>query len=130
MVFKYQGKIKEEGEDAKGFVVFYAEINLLSNKAKVFIDFTDSFRNTFTDADLVASNFTDEPLKQIRVFNDGTADFVRIGINGGPSVAPYIKVKFGENVTLPFVDTKGRLVLDMVLKADTSNATVRILGLA
>lgn len=122
-------KIVEEDELATKFVVYYAEINLFSTRAKVFLDFTDSNRNTFSDADLVASNLTNQPLKQIRVYNDGSADFIRIAVNGGKNVAPYIKVKSNGSETLPFVDTKG-LVLDMVLQANTSNATVRIIGLA
>lgn len=130
MLKTLKGRIREEGEGARGFVVFYAEVNLLSTRAKVFIDFTDSNRNSFRDADLVASNFTDEPLRQIKIYNDGTADYIRVGVNGGNSVAPYIKIKSGENTTLPFVDTEGRLVLDMVVQAFTSNATIRIIGLA
>ena len=122
-------KIQEEGETARGFVVYYAEVNLYSARAKVFLDFTESNRNTFRDADLVSSNFTEEPLRQIKIYNDGSADFIRVGINNGSSGAPYIKIKFGENFTIPFIDTKG-LVLDMVLQANTSNTTVRIIGLA
>lgn len=122
-------KIVEIGENVTGFVVYYAEIDLSSTRAKVFLDFTDSNRNTFRDADLVSSNFTEEPLKQIRITNDGTADYIRVGFNGGSSVAPYIKIKFGETLTMPFITTDG-LLLDMVLQASTSNATVRIIGLA
>ncbi len=129
MIILIQKKIKEEGEGAEGFVVFYSEISLFSTKSKVFIDFTDSNRNTFRDADLIASNYTEQPLKQIKVTNDGTADFIRIGLNSGPNTAPYIKIKFGESLTIPFVDTGGELVLDMVLQANTSNTTVRIIGL-
>ena len=117
------------GEEARGFVVFYAEIELRSNRAKVFLDFTESNRNTYPDADLVASNFTEQPLKQIRITNDGSADFIRVGFNGGSAGAPYIKIKFNETLTIPFVDTE-ELVLDMVLQASTSNTTVRIIGLA
>lgn len=121
-------RIKDIGEGVKGFVVYYAEVVLRSNRTKVFLDFVESNRNSYQDADLVYSNFTDEPLKQIRIINDGAADFIRVGFNNGSNGSPYIKVKFGETLTMPFVDTEG-LLLDMTLQANTTNATVRIIGL-
>lgn len=122
-------RIKEIGEGVKGFVVYYAEITLRSTRSKVFLDFVESNRNTYPDADLISSNFTGEPLKQIRIINDGTADFIRVGFNGRSSGNPYIKVKFGETLTMPFTDTDG-LLLDMVMQASTSNTTVRVIGLS
>lgn len=128
-MLRKQGRIRvREDEEAKGFVVYYSEINLLSNKSKVFIDFADSGRNTYPDADLISSNFTEQPLKQIKVYNDGSADFIRVGFNGGSNGPVYIKIKFNESLTIPFVDTE-ELVLDMVLQANTTNTTVRIIGL-
>jgi len=122
-------KIRDVGKESRGFVVYYAEVVLRSTNKKVFLDFVESNRNSYQDADLVSSNFTDQPLKQVRITNDGSADFIRIGFNRGSSGPPYIKIKFGETVTIPFVDTEDELVLDMVVQANTSNTTVRVIGL-
>jgi hypothetical protein len=122
-------RISAQGEGATGFVVYYAEIVLRSTSKKVFLDFVESNRNNYQDADLVSSNFTEQPLKQIRITNDGGADFIRVGFNGGSNGPTYIKIKFNETLVIPFTDTENELVLDMVLKAETSNTTVRVIGL-
>ena len=122
-------KIIEEGEQKTGFVMFYLEITLLSTSSKVFIDFSESNRNRLPDTNIVASLLTEQPLRQVKIYNDGTADFIRINVNAGANGTPAIKIKFGENLTIPFVDTE-EIVHDMVLQATTSNTTVRIIGLA
>ena len=112
------------------FVTYYYEIALRSTNAKAYIDFTDSNRNRVaSDADISNSKVADTPLRQIKIINDGTADFVRVGINDGPNSSPYLKIKFGESLTVPFVDTE-EIVKDIVVQAVSSNATVRIIGLA
>jgi hypothetical protein len=112
------------------FVIYYYEIALRSTNSKAYIDFTDSNRNRVaSDADISYSKVSDTPLRQIKIINDGTSDFVRVGINDGPNSAPYIKVKSGESLTVPFVDTE-EIVKDINIQASTSNTTVRIMGLA
>ena len=122
-------KIVEEGRYETGFVMFYLELTLLSTASKVFVDFSQSNRNRLPDTNIVAALFTEQPLRQVKIYNDGTADFIRINVNSGANGNPVIKIKFGENLTIPFVDTE-EIVRDMVLQATTSNTTVRIIGLA
>jgi hypothetical protein len=122
-------KIVQEGEFKTGFVMFYLELTLLSTNAKVFIDFSESNRNRLPDTNVVASLLTEQPLRQVKILNDGGADFIRINVNAGANGTPVIKVKSNENLTIPFVDTE-EIVRDMVLQASTSNTTVRIIGLA
>ena len=124
-----QGEIKTEDENAIGFSVYYIELNLIASRSKVFIDFVQSNRNNYADSQLVAANFIDKPLKQIRIYNDGGADFIRVGINGSQRGGAYIKIKSNSSETIPFVDVKGRVVLDVTLMAEVSNSTVRIIGL-
>lgn len=112
------------------FVVYYYEITLRSTNAKAYIDFTDSNRNRVAaDSDITNSKVADTPLRQIKIINDGSADFIRVGINDGPNGGPSIKIKFGESLTVPFVDTE-EIVKDITIQASTSNTTVRIMGLA
>ena len=112
------------------FVTYYYEISLRSTNAKAYIDFTDSNRNRISsDADITNSKVADTPLRQIKIVNDGTADFIRVGINDGPNSGPYLKIKSGESLTVPFVDTE-EIVKDISIQAITSNASVRIIGLA
>jgi hypothetical protein len=122
-------KIVQEGEFKTGFVMFYLELTLLSTNAKVFIDFSESNRNRLPDTNVIASLYTEQPLRQVKILNDGGADFIRINANAGANGTPVIKVKFNESLTIPFVDTE-EIVRDMVLQASTSNTTVRIIGLA
>ena len=122
-------KIVEEGEHKTGFVMFYLELTLLSTASKVFIDFSESNRNRLPDTNIVAALFTEQPLRQVKIYNDGSADFIRINVNAGANGNPVIKIKFNESLTIPFVDTE-EIVRDMVLQASTSNTTVRIIGLA
>lgn len=121
-------------QDDKPLRIFYYEILLRSNLSKAFIDFSNSGRNTTQDADITSSFIPEEPLRQIQIINDGTADYVRVGINVGSAGAPYLKVKFAEEITLPFVGAASIwnnrfLIYNMVLQANTSNATVRIIGI-
>ena len=118
-----------ETKDLSGYDLFYYEFTLTSNSSKVYIDFSDSNRTRLADANMISSKNADQPLKQIKIFNDGTSDFIRIGVNAGPSGNPYVKIKFGETLTIPFVDTD-EVTNDITLQAITSNATVRIIGLA
>lgn len=112
------------------FVTYYYEIVLRSTQAKTYIDFTDSNRNRIAaDADITYSKVPDTPLRQIKIINDGTADHIRVGINDGPNSGPYVKIKFGESLTVPFVDTE-EIVKDITIQASVSNTTVRIIGLA
>lgn len=122
-------KIVEEGRYETGFVMFYLELTLLSTAAKVFVDFSQSNRNRLPDTNVVAALFTEQPLRQVKIYNDGSADFIRINVNAGANGNPVIKIKFNESLTIPFVDTE-EIVRDMVLQASTSNTTVRIIGLA
>ena len=122
-------KIVEEGRYETGFVMFYLELTLLSTAAKVFVDFSQSNRNRLPDTNVVAALFTEQPLRQVKIYNDGSADFIRINVNAGANGNPVIKIKFNESLTIPFVDTE-EIVRDMVLQATTSNTTVRIIGLA
>lgn len=124
--------MQQKGIETKyisGYDIFYYEFTLLSTTSKIYIDFSDSNRTNLADANMVSSKTADQPLKQIKIFNDGTADFIRIGVNEGPSGNPYVKIKFGENLTIPFVDTD-EVTNNMTLRASTSNTTVRIIGLA
>jgi len=118
-----------ETKDLSGYDLFYYEFTLLANKSKVFIDFTNSNRISMADAEILFSKVADQPLKQVRITNDGTSDFIRIGVNSGSAGMPYVKIKSGETLTIPFVDTD-EVTNDMTLQAITSNATVRIIGLA
>jgi hypothetical protein len=118
-----------ETKDIVGYDLFYYEFTLLANQSRVYIDFSNSNRTQMADANMVASKNADQPLKQIKITNDGTADFIRIGVNAGPAGAPYVKIKFGETLTIPFVDTD-EVTNNITLQAITSNATVRIIGLA
>jgi hypothetical protein len=112
------------------FVTYYYEISLRSTNSKTYIDFTDSNRNRISsDADITFSKVPDTPLRQIKIINDGTTDYVRVGINDGPNSGPYIKIKFGESLTVPFVDTT-EIVKDITIQASITNTTVRIIGLA
>ena len=118
-----------ETKDIVGYDLFYYEFTLLANQSRVYIDFSDSNRTQMADANMVTSKNADQPLKQIKITNDGTADFIRIGVNSGPAGSPYVKIKFGETLTIPFVDTD-EVTNNITLQAITSNATVRIIGLA
>ena len=118
-----------EAKTLNGYDLFYYEFTLMATSSKVYIDFSDSSRTNLADANMIFSKNADQPLKQIRITNDGTADFIRIGVNSGPSGNPYVKIKFNETLTIPFVDTE-EVTNNLTIQATTSNSTVRIIGLA
>ena len=122
--------VREEETVETPVRIFYYEVSLLSTRSKVFIDFTDSGRNTATDAEITSSYTPEEPLSQLKIYNDGTADYIRFSVNEGTGSAPNIKLKFGENMTVPFNDLGPyRKIRTLTVQAITSNATLRIIGI-
>lgn len=118
----------------KDMLVDYYELSLASTSIQVYIHFTESERNKIDDTLIVEQYRNEKPIKELRIYNDGTAGFIRVSINKGPNDTGIIKIPFGENITFPFLtsehhdDLKDK-IYSITLQNYNAATTVRIVGI-
>lgn len=113
--------------------VYYAEITLSSSNAKAYIDFIESDRSTLLDSEIVNTKEVERPLRQLKIINDGGSNHVLVMINESKNASPVIKVKNAESLTFPLLNTEtqtNEAIKSITIQAKTTNATVRLIGIA
>lgn len=115
----------------KTMEIEYYELSLAATGQRKYIDFVEPDRSILDESDEAFQGRKNQvPLRELKIFNDGTSGYIRIAINVSRGTTAYMKIPFGETLTFPIVTYLNHEVIEnIVIQNYDAATTVRLIGL-